>query len=203
VTSEKPSEILGQDFLTDLPLPEVVSWPIFPFKGDLAVRTVRPFADSDRPRSGEPGGSPCNCSDDPDAEESLPAIWSNDRWVVRPLRFGDDQAPFPAYMLETVDHMDFEDFDETYAAEYGVMCMRLDRAIRSIGSIGRVHMNRWGDGGSHFHVWFLGRPHGAWQLSGFALPFWGFVLPPMSGETHRGNDRVVAASLAKSESQAG
>lgn len=105
----------------------------------------------------------------------------------------------PAYMLETVAHMDFEDFDETYLAEYGPMCARLDRAIRATGDIGRVHMNRWGDGGSHFHLWFLGRPHGAWQLSGFALPYWGFILPSLAPEVHEANDEIVGEALASGQ----
>lgn len=189
------SERLGHDYLTDLPVPDVVNWPIFPFKGDLSVRTLRPFDDEERPRSGEPGGTPCRCSDESEAEKSMPAIWSDERWTVRPLRFGEDPAPFPAYMLETVEHMDFDDFDDQYAAEYGLMSVRLTRAIQSLGSIGRVHMNRWGDGGSHFHAWFLGRPHGAWQLSGFTLPLWGFALPPLPDETHQANDAIVAGAL--------
>jgi hypothetical protein len=94
--------------------------------------------------------------------------------------------------------MDIEDFDDGYAAELGIMTIRLERAIKSIGSIGRVHFNRWGDGGSHFHVWFLGRPFGAWQLSGFALPLWGFVLPPLPAEVRLRNDETVRASLAAS-----
>lgn len=190
---------LGHDHLTGLPLPDVVNWPIFPFKGDLEVRTVKPFAEEERIRAGDPGGPPCGCSGEEGAFESLPEIWANQRWRVTPILFGEQRAPFPAYMLNTVEHMDFEDLDHELAAEFGVMCMRMDRAIRAIGSIGRVHMNRWGDGGSHFHVWFLGRPKGAWQLSGYTLPLWGFTLPPLSDETHQANDVVVAKALAESE----
>lgn len=184
---------LGSDYLMDLPLPDMVDWPIFPFKGDLSVRTVRPFNDEERLRFGDPGADPCECQT---AEGRRLAVWSDDRWEVRPIEFGPDRAaPVPAYMLRTVAHMDIEDFDDDYAAELGIMTIRMERAIKAIGSIGRVHFNRWGDGGSHFHVWFLGRPFGASQFSGFTLPLWGFVLPSLSAKARAANDEVVRASL--------
>lgn len=191
---------LGDDHLSDLPVPDVVNWPIFPFDGDLSVRTVRPFADKPHPRSGEPGADPCHCEGDGDA---WPLVWSNERWQVRPIHFNYVErkpAPFPAYMLETVAHMDIEDFDDDYAAELGLMTIRMERAIKSIGSIGRVHFNRWGDGGSHFHVWFLGRPFGAGQLSGFTLPLWGFTLPPLAEDVVAANNEAVRSSLEASVS---
>ncbi len=184
---------LGNEYLTDLPVPDMFSWKIFPFKGDFSVRTVLPFDEHDRPRSGEPGAEPCRCEA---ADDTWPVVWSNTRWEVRPIEFGPDRpAPVPAYMLQTKVHMDIEDFDEQYAAELGVMTIRMERAIKAIGSIGRVHFNRWGDGGSHFHVWFLGRPLGAWQLSGFSLPLWGFVLPPLDDDVRAQNDEIVRNSL--------
>ena len=187
---------IGIDHVAGLPLPDVVNWPIFPFKGELQVRTVRPFADTEYPRAGEPEGPPCHCSGHPDAHRAAAPIWQDERWVVRPIRFGDAPAPFPAYMLETVEHLDFEDLDDGMAADFGLMTVRLERAMRALGTVGRVHVNRWGDGGSHFHVWFLGRPRGAAQLSGFTLPLWGFALPPLADEVHAANDAAIAASLA-------
>ena len=186
---------LGVDHIEGLPVPDVVNWPIFPFEGDLRVRTVRPFRDSERPRSGEPDGPPCHCSGEPDAYRPPAPIWHNDTWLVRPIRFGDDASPFPAYMLETVEHLDLDDFDDELGAELGVMTVKLERAIRGLGSVGRVHLNRWGDGGSHFHVWFLGRPQGAAQFSGFTLPFWGFTLPPLAEEIQGDSDLVCVWNL--------
>ncbi len=45
-------------------------------------------------------------------------------------------------------------------------------------------------------MWFLGRPKGAWQLSGFALPFWGFILPDRSEAEQAASDGSIAAELA-------
>src|SRR5262249_62025925 len=52
------------------------------------------------------------------------------------------------------------------AAELGVMTVRLERAIRSLDGVARVHVNRWGDGAAHLHLWFLARPYGRLQLRG-------------------------------------
>jgi len=185
---------LGTDSIKGLPMPAVARWPIFPFEGDMSVRTVHPFDDIDPPRSGEAGGSPCHCSGQADYEP-VPPIWQNDRWLIRPIRFGGERSPFPAYMLETVEHLDFDDFDEERAADLGVMSLRLERAMRAADDLGRVHINRWGDGGSHFHLWFLGRPRGAGQLRGFALPYWGFILPDRSAEAQAASDHAIAATL--------
>ena len=65
----------------------------------------------------------------------------------------------------------------------------------ALGDIGRVRVNRWGDGAAHFHVWFLGRPAGAWQFSGYTLPLWGFTLPGLPPAQHEANQTRVAAHL--------
>ena len=62
------------------------------------------------------------------------------------------------------------DLDDELAGGLGRMIVRLDRAIQAVGGIGRVQVARWGDGGSHFHMWLYGRPRGASQLLGFCLP---------------------------------
>jgi len=178
---------------TPPPLPDVVHWPIFPFEGDMRVREIQPRLDSERVRNGDPSGDPCHrCEGDTNKDDP---IWSNGRWAVRTLNFGNGPAPFPAYMLETVDHLDIDDLSEKMAAELGVLTVRMNKAILSLGTVGRVHFNRWGDGAAHFHVWFLGRPVGAWQFSGYTLPLWGFTLPSLPDDEHAANDLAVAASL--------
>ena len=47
----------------------------------------------------------------------------------------------------------------------------------SLGGIGRVHVNKWGDGGAHLHLFFLARPAGFLQLRGSNLPEWEEMLP--------------------------
>ena len=66
-----------------LPLPAVTTWPSFPFEGDLRVREVEPYSDTEEPREGEPGGKPCvGCGPDDGY------IWTNERWRLKTL------APF-------------------------------------------------------------------------------------------------------------
>lgn len=174
-----------------LKMPEFVDWPIFPFVGELSVRDLEAVNDTEHPRMGEPGNRPCLC----EIGEFRESVFSTERWTVREIRRDDEAAPFPAYMLETVDHLDFGDLDDDMAAEYGLLSVRLERALMSTGTVGRVHVNRWGDGGSHFHVWFLGRPKGAWQFSGFSLAMWFHILPPLPDEQIAVNNLAVARAL--------
>jgi len=60
------------------------------------------------------------------------------------------------------------------------------------GDVGRVHVYRWGDGGGHFHVWFMPRPLGMLEASGAMLPLWEDVLPNLTDEQLR----VAAEELA-------
>lgn len=181
------------DSPSSLSVPDVVEWPIFPFEGEMRVRTIEPRLENERVRNGDPSGDPCyRCQGD---GADVQPIWANERWAVRPLTFNGRIAPFPAYMLEALDHLDIDDLTEDMAAELGVLTIRMNKAIMDLGTVGRVHFNRWGDGAAHFHVWFLGRPTGAWQFSGYTLPLWGFTLPPLPSEEHAANDRMVAASL--------
>jgi hypothetical protein len=179
-----------------LPLPDFVSWPIFPFVGDLHVREVQPRRAEDHPRDGEPGGAPCRACTAPDAQY----LWVDDRWrVTPPLR--PSGAPVQLF-LETRDHVDLEDLDEDGAADLGRMIVRVTRAIQAVGGIGRVHVNRWGDGGSHFHLWFYGRPVGDTQMIGFCLPLWAMTLPPTPEPEWNRNLAVVSAELARGGGQA-
>jgi diadenosine tetraphosphate (Ap4A) HIT family hydrolase len=174
-----------------LPLPDFVSWPIFPFVGDLHVRPVEPRRSEDHPRDGEPGGSPCRACSAPDDDY----LWVDERWrVSAPDR--PSGAPVQLF-LESRDHLDLDDLDEDLAAEMGRLIVRLDRAIQAVGGIGRVHVNRWGDGGSHLHLWFYGRPVGDTQMIGFCLPLWAMTLPPTQEEAWNRNLEVVARELAR------
>ena len=77
----------------------------------------------------------------------------------------------------------------------------IERAILSLGDVGRVHLYRWGDGGAHFHVWFLPRPLGMLEAKNHMLPLWEDVLPNVSDEeladaARAGGGRAVTAPAA-------
>ncbi len=173
-----------------MPLPDFVSYSIFPFEGDLRVRPLADPLPKDWARPGEPGGAPCGTCETGD--ESY--IWVDDHWRVRgPER----RSGVPVQLfLETRDHLDMADLSPELAGELGQLIVRLDHAIGAVEGIGRVHLNRWGDGGSHFHMWFYGRPVGATQLLGFCLPMWAMILPPTEEEIWQRNLAVVASRLA-------
>jgi hypothetical protein len=179
-----------------LPLPAFVDWPIFPFVGDMRVREVLPHRDHEPPRNGEPGGAPCHECTAPDSSY----LWVDEWWrVAPPMRASG--APVQLFLV-TRDHLDLTDLDDEQAADMGRMILRLERAILAVGGIARVHVNRWGDGGSHFHLWFYGRPFGDQQMIGFTLPLWAMTLPPTPDDEWNRNLDVIAGELAKGGGQA-
>ena len=165
-------------------------WPIFPFEGDVRAKAPVPPLAADVPRSGEPGGQPCRTCERPDDDY----VWVDEHWRVAA---GQYPTGVPVQLfLETRAHVDLDGLDDGLAAELGQMIVRLDRAIQSIGGIGRVHVNRWGDGASHFHLWFFARPVGAWQMSGFFMPVWAKIYPPTPPDIWERNLATVAEALS-------
>jgi hypothetical protein len=98
-------------------------------------------------------------------------------------------------ILEARSHLDLGDLPNLLAAELGVMTVRLERAIRSLDGVARVHVNRWGDSSAHLHMWFLARPKGQLQLRGTFLSLWDGILPPVPEAQWRENLAHVAAWL--------
>jgi hypothetical protein len=98
-------------------------------------------------------------------------------------------------ILEARSHLDLGDLPNLLAAELGVMTVRLERAIRSLDEVAQVHVNRWGDGAAHLHLWFLGRPAGQLQLRGPFLAMWDEILDPVPEGQWRSNLAHIAAWL--------
>jgi hypothetical protein len=171
-------------------LPDFVTWPSFPFEGDLRVKPLEPIADVEPARDGEDIADCPACAATDDAY-----IWVSERWRVRAM---DRPSGLPMVLiLESRSHLDLGDLPNLLAAELGVMTVRLERAIRSLDSVARVHVNRWGDGSAHLHLWFLARPAGRLQLRGPFLSLWNDILPAASEEQWRENLALIAAWLAE------
>lgn len=142
------------------------------------------------PRKGEDANDCVACNAPDEAY-----IWVSERWRVRTM---DRPSGLPAVLiLETRSHLDLGDLPNLLAAELGVMTVRLERAIRSLDGVARVHVNRWGDGSAHMHLWFLARPYGQLQLRGTFLSLWDDILPPIPESRWRENLALVAAWLAE------
>ncbi|MFG2038741.1 hypothetical protein [Dactylosporangium sp. NPDC048998] len=171
-------------------MPAFTYWPTFPFEGDLRVKRLLEPVPIEPPRHGD-NPSECRACSAPDQAY----IWVSDRWRVRAL---DRPTGLPAVLiLESRSHLDLGDLPNMLAAELGVMTVRLERAIRSLDGVARVHVNRWGDGAAHLHVWFLARPYGRLQLQGTFLALWDDILPPIPEDRWRENLALVAAWLAE------
>ena len=146
-------------------VPDFTQWPSFPFEGDFRVKQLDDPVAVEPPRRGE-GDREC-----PRARRADDAyIWVGERWRVRAM---DRPTGLPMVLiLESRSHLDLGDLPNLLAAELGVMTVRLERAIRSLDGVARVHVNRWGDGSAHLHLWFLARPYGRLQLRGTFLSLW-------------------------------
>ena len=81
------------------------------------------------------------------------------------------------------------------AATFAGVCGRVERAVLALGDVGRVHLYRWGDGGAHFHVWFVPRPLGRLDMSGQLLMAWEDVLPAATDEQIAEAGRRIAAAM--------
>ena len=147
-----------------------------PFEEPLVPRTPAPATVPEPPRRGESGGEPCSVC----TGASTAAVWSDEHWTVHPPVGGSLPG---AVWVASREHVDsFQDLPPGAAATFGDLCARVERAILARGDVGRVHLYRWGDGGAHFHVWFLPRPLGMVEAAGAMLPLWEDVLPNVPDE---------------------
>lgn len=171
-----------------LPLPNVVDWDTFPFEGDLKVRPLEPPAEVDRPRHGVDRADCWRCQRGVGG-----TIWSDDNWTLAPL---PKASGLPVVViLEPRGHHDVDDLPASLVAELGPMIVRVERAVRSVGEIGRVHICRWGDGGAHFHMWFMARPARLPQTVGSFAAIWDDILPPLPPDIWQANLAAVAAAM--------
>lgn len=94
------------------------------------------------------------------------------------------------------EHLDLGDLDDDMAAELGVLAVRVVRAVEALDSIGRVHLNKFGDGGAHLHAFLLGRPAGVLQLRGSNLALWEEMFPVVPEDAAAAVVAVAVGALA-------
>lgn len=126
-------------------MPPVEEWETFPFDGAMRPRRLEPPTAFDRPRRGADGVD-CHSCNAPDGDY----LWADARWR---LRGPDRPTGLPVVvLLEPRAHLaEPGDLPDNLASELGLMIARVERAVRSVGEIGRVHVCRWGDGSEHLH----------------------------------------------------
>jgi diadenosine tetraphosphate (Ap4A) HIT family hydrolase len=172
-----------------LRMPPVQDWETFPFDGDLRPRALLPPEERERPRNGE-GGADCRrCAATDDQY-----LWTNDRWRLASL---PEPTGLPVIvLLEPREHFaELGDLPDDLAADLGVLLARIERVVRSVGEIGRVHVCKWGDGSEHLHWWFMARPARIPQLIGSFAAIWDDILPPLPEEVWRANLDAVRTAL--------
>ena len=184
---ETPEAFWGRTHAA-LRTPPVEEWDTWPFQGVLVPHPLQPPVAEELPRLGA-GGVDCRRCEEGDAG----ALWSDEHWIVRTLE-QPSGLPMAAF-LQTRDHYDFGDLPDALAVELGPMLIRVQRAVFAIGDIGNVHVCRWGDGGEHFHVWFMARPARVPQLIGSFAAIWDDVLPPVPDDVWQENIEIVRTAL--------
>jgi len=169
-----------------LRMPPVEEWDTFPFDGDMHPRMLQPPVITEEPRAGE-GGVDCHTCHEPDGS----FLWTNERWRVRAT--GEPSGLPVVLFLEPREHFaEPGDLPDHLAAEFGILSGRLERVIRSLDEIGRVHICRWGDGSEHLHWWFMARPARIPQLLGSFAAIWDDILPPTPEEMWRADlDEII------------
>jgi diadenosine tetraphosphate (Ap4A) HIT family hydrolase len=178
----------------DLRMPLIGEWETFPFDGEMRPRALRPPLENEAPRNGA-GGVDCHSCAAPDTEY----MWTTDRWRLR--AFPKPTGLPLIVLLEPRDHFgDPGDLPDGLASELGVVLARVERAMRRIDGVGRVHVCRWGDGSEHLHWWFMARPARFPQLIGSFAAIWDDILPPVPEAIWRDNLAIVVRELATSTS---
>jgi len=160
-----------------------------PYSEPLVVRAPDERVVPEPPRRGEPSGEPCGIC----TGASTSAVWSDQNWTLHPPVGGS--LPGTVWLASRVHADSFSDLPAEIAAAFGPVAARVERAILSLGDIARVHLYRWGDGGAHFHVWFLPRPLGMLEARGMMLPLWEDTLPNVPDEELAVAAKRVAAAM--------
>ncbi len=163
------------------------SW--FPFAGQIAVK---PLDDRVVPEPDRYGVAASDCHSC--LREDDDYLWSDERWRLTPYLPTSIRG---IVLLETRAHHDsFADMPPELLGELGPVAARVERALLDLGDIARVHVNRWGDGGAHFHLWFMPRPLGMLQMRGSMLAMWLDLLPDIDEQVARAALSQVARALA-------
>jgi diadenosine tetraphosphate (Ap4A) HIT family hydrolase len=186
---ETPEELYARVQEHGLRMPPVEEWETWPFEGALQPRALEPPVEAESPRRGEDESDCWPCREGVER-----AIWSDEHWFVTPP---EEPSGLPCIvLLFPRRHVDLGDLDDAEGAELGSMLVRVERAVRAVPDIGRVHVCRWGDGSYHLHYWFIARPARFPQLIGSFAAVWDDVLPPTPQNVWDQNLALVARALS-------
>jgi diadenosine tetraphosphate (Ap4A) HIT family hydrolase len=184
---ETPEQLYTR-VIADLRMPPVQEWETFPFDGEMHPRVLRPPLEREAPRAGE-GGAGCHACAAPDSDY----IWTSERWRLC-TTLQPTGLPVIVLLEPRAHYAEPGDLTDDLASELGLLQARIERAVRTIRDVGRVHVCRWGDGSEHLHWWFMARPARFPQLIGSFAAIWDDILPPLPEEMARkSRDRFPSA----------
>ncbi len=169
-------------------------WDIFPWTvvdGAIAPAGLPPPAD-EPPRWGESEDKPCGAC----ARASSPrrVVWEDENWV---LTHPGAPSGLPLVLkLHTREHLDMGKLDDELASQLGRITNRLVRIIEYLPHIGRVHVDRYGDGAAHLHEWFVARTERLTHVLGSPALDWDEIIPPGPEDVWRADLHAVAVKLA-------
>lgn len=170
---------------------EMPGWDIYPYELDsLRLKPLLPLADAEPPRQGE-SAAECWCREGFDEDDGT-RVWDNGRWL---LRLGRDTGLPVMMSLLPAEHHDLPGLPGDLAAEMGQLIVAIADAVEHVPSVGRVQVAKYGDGGAHLHLFFMGRPARILQFRGSPLLDWEENLPRVPLEVLQANARVVAERL--------
>ncbi|MBR7836566.1 hypothetical protein KDL01_25025 [Actinospica durhamensis] len=203
-TDEPDPVVQPSEYVSDLPIgvelkPKVdhFTWDVFPFakddEGRVRIRRLDQPVLPEPPRNGEDGPRDCVICAKPDEKY----LWTDEHWRVAYQDPEERRGSLATVFLEPRVHTDLGDLPAERALELGPMIVRVERALASLEGVGRVHVNRWGDGVAHLHLWFTARPAGMLQLRGTFLPLWNSLLPRVTTQYFDGVNMKLAAALEK------
>lgn len=176
-----------------LPMPPVHEWEMFPWElidGELVPKVVQAPVEAEKPRSGH-GGENCHiCLGEGDGVR----IWES--WNFHVMRPAEPSGMPLKLWLNANEHLDFTDLRDEQAAELGQVSVWLARIMSNLPHIGRVHVNRWGDGSEHGHSWFIARPARLPGIVGSLAIEWDEMLPPAPREIWLDDCAAVARKLS-------
>jgi hypothetical protein len=181
----------GDDGRLPVAVEEMPGWDIYPYEiGGLRLKPVQPPADEEPARRGEHVAD-CWCAGGfGDAGERL--VWENARWR---LTLSVDTGLPVMLVLMPLAHHDLPSLPGDLAAEMGQLVVAVSDAVEHVPSVGRVQLAKYGDGGAHLHLFFLGRPARMLQFRGSPLIDWEENLPRVPSEVLQTNARVVAERM--------
>ncbi len=177
-----------------LPMPPSGDWDIFPWEvvdGQIVPQALQPPSDEPA-RWGESEDKPCGACTDGFASEQV--VWEDDVWVLT-----HPGAPSGLPIVVTLhprEHLDLGTLDDEQASQLGRITNRLVRIMENLPEIGRVHVNRWGDGGSHLHQMFFARTARLTNVLGSPAMEWDDILPPVAEDVWRADLATIAQKLA-------